>query len=183
MEVEDITGPETPRVLTKPVQLKSRGCTGPAFAVQGEEAAGELGGLRPGLNGRPEPEEEAQAAGGGTGCPRAGNPGERPLRAEGVRRDVQGDPLPSFVPLRSAVSTPLIQTRKEEVLGSMLRPVSGRIQKRVIAVVLIFPACQGVLDTGKKLSDDNTIGKEEIQQRLAQFVEHWKELKQLATAR
>lgn len=42
---------------------------------------------------------------------------------------------------------------------------------------------QGVLDTGKKLSDDNTIGKEEIQQRLAQFVEHWKELKQLATAR
>lgn len=44
-------------------------------------------------------------------------------------------------------------------------------------------ACQGVLDTGKKLSDDNTIGKEEIQQRLAQFVEHWKELKQLAAAR
>lgn len=44
-------------------------------------------------------------------------------------------------------------------------------------------AYQGVLDTGKKLSDDNTIGQEEIQQRLAQFVEHWKELKQLATAR
>lgn len=43
--------------------------------------------------------------------------------------------------------------------------------------------CQGVLDTGKKLSDDNTIGQEEIQQRLAQFVEHWKELKQLAAAR
>lgn len=42
---------------------------------------------------------------------------------------------------------------------------------------------QGVLDTGRKLSDDNTIGKEEIQQRLAQFVEHWKELKKLATAR
>uniref|UniRef100_A0A2K5R8Q8 Spectrin alpha chain, non-erythrocytic 1 n=1 Tax=Cebus imitator TaxID=2715852 RepID=A0A2K5R8Q8_CEBIM len=45
------------------------------------------------------------------------------------------------------------------------------------------PAIQGVLDTGKKLSDDNTIGKEEIQQRLAQFVEHWRELKQLAAAR
>ncbi|KAG8512815.1 Spectrin alpha chain, non-erythrocytic 1, partial [Galemys pyrenaicus] len=45
------------------------------------------------------------------------------------------------------------------------------------------PSPQGVLDTGKKLSDDNTIGKEEIQQRLAQFVEHWKELKQLAAAR
>ncbi|XP_056395740.1 spectrin alpha chain, non-erythrocytic 1 isoform X1 [Hyla sarda] len=45
------------------------------------------------------------------------------------------------------------------------------------------PAIQGVLDTGKKLSDDNTIGKEEIQQRLAQFVEHWKELKQQASAR
>ncbi|XP_068925579.1 spectrin alpha chain, non-erythrocytic 1 isoform X9 [Petaurus breviceps papuanus] len=45
------------------------------------------------------------------------------------------------------------------------------------------PAIQAVLDTGKKLSDDNTIGKEEIQHRLAQFVEHWKELKQLAAAR
>lgn len=42
---------------------------------------------------------------------------------------------------------------------------------------------QGVLDTGRKLSDDNTIGKEEIEQRLAQFVEHWKELKKLAAAR
>lgn len=40
-----------------------------------------------------------------------------------------------------------------------------------------------MLDTGKKLSDDNTIGQEEIQQRLAQFVEHWKELKDLAAAR
>ncbi|KAH0615580.1 hypothetical protein JD844_005026 [Phrynosoma platyrhinos] len=45
------------------------------------------------------------------------------------------------------------------------------------------PAIQGVLDTGKKLSDDNTIGKEEIQQRLSQFVEHWQELKKLAAAR
>lgn len=46
-----------------------------------------------------------------------------------------------------------------------------------------FPLLQSVLDTGKKLSDDNTIGQEEIQQRLAQFVEHWKELKDLAAAR
>ncbi|KAL7978493.1 hypothetical protein Chor_004310 [Crotalus horridus] len=45
------------------------------------------------------------------------------------------------------------------------------------------PTIQGVLDTGKKLSDDNTIGKDEIQQRLAQFVEHWQELKRLAAAR
>ncbi|KAJ8388746.1 hypothetical protein AAFF_G00129790 [Aldrovandia affinis] len=45
------------------------------------------------------------------------------------------------------------------------------------------PAIQSVLDTGKKLSDDNTIGQEEIQQRLAQFVDHWKELKDLAAAR
>ncbi|OCT57924.1 hypothetical protein XELAEV_18002795mg [Xenopus laevis] len=45
------------------------------------------------------------------------------------------------------------------------------------------PAIQGVLDTGRKLADDNTIGKEEIQQRLAQFVEHWKELKEQAAAR
>lgn len=42
---------------------------------------------------------------------------------------------------------------------------------------------QSVLDTGKKLSDDNTIGQEEIQQRLAQFVDHWKELKDLSGAR
>eukprot|EP00061_Rhincodon_typus_P014707 g41918.t1 len=42
------------------------------------------------------------------------------------------------------------------------------------------PAIQSVLETGKKLSDDNTIGKEEIQQRLSQFVAHWKELKELA---
>lgn len=53
----------------------------------------------------------------------------------------------------------------------------------MIVVDQIILTCQGVLDTGKKLSDDNTIGKEEIQQRLAQFVEHWKELKQLAAAR
>uniref|UniRef100_A0A8C1HB52 Spectrin alpha, non-erythrocytic 1 n=1 Tax=Cyprinus carpio carpio TaxID=630221 RepID=A0A8C1HB52_CYPCA len=45
------------------------------------------------------------------------------------------------------------------------------------------PAIQSVLETGKKLSDDNTIGQEEIQQRLAQFVEHWRELKDLAAAR
>lgn len=42
---------------------------------------------------------------------------------------------------------------------------------------------KSVLDTGKKLSDDNTIGQEEIQQRLAQFVDHWKELKDLSGAR
>lgn len=46
-----------------------------------------------------------------------------------------------------------------------------------------FVAFQSVLETGKKLSDDNTIGQEEIQQRLAQFVEHWRELKDLAAAR
>lgn len=42
---------------------------------------------------------------------------------------------------------------------------------------------QSVLDTGKKLSDDNTIGQEEIQQRLAHFVHHWQELKDLSGAR
>ncbi len=46
-----------------------------------------------------------------------------------------------------------------------------------------FVGLQSVLETGKKLSDDNTIGQEEIQQRLAQFVEHWRELKDLAAAR
>uniref|UniRef100_A0A8C8GEK3 Spectrin alpha, non-erythrocytic 1 n=1 Tax=Oncorhynchus tshawytscha TaxID=74940 RepID=A0A8C8GEK3_ONCTS len=37
------------------------------------------------------------------------------------------------------------------------------------------PAIQSVQDTGKKLSDDNTIGQEEIEQRLGQFEEHWTE--------
>uniref|UniRef100_A0A8C7MVG6 Spectrin alpha, non-erythrocytic 1 n=1 Tax=Oncorhynchus kisutch TaxID=8019 RepID=A0A8C7MVG6_ONCKI len=45
------------------------------------------------------------------------------------------------------------------------------------------PAIQSVQDTGKKLSDDNTIGQEEIEQRLGQFEEHWTELKDLAAAR
>ena len=54
--------------------------------------------------------------------------------------------------------------------------------RHLLALTLAL-AGQGVLDTGKKLSDDNTIGQEEIQQCLAQFVEHWKELKQLAAAR
>lgn len=49
--------------------------------------------------------------------------------------------------------------------------------------LLIQLPVQSVLDTGKKLSDDNTIGQEEIQQRLAQFVDHWKELKDLSGAR
>lgn len=49
--------------------------------------------------------------------------------------------------------------------------------------VFIRLSVQSVLDTGKKLSDDNTIGQEEIQQRLAQFVDHWKELKDLSGAR
>lgn len=57
---------------------------------------------------------------------------------------------------------------------------SQRLLERVDRCIL---ARQGVLDTGRKLSDDNTIGKEEIQQRLAQFLEHWQELKQLAAAR
>ncbi|KAJ8384905.1 hypothetical protein AAFF_G00197130 [Aldrovandia affinis] len=45
------------------------------------------------------------------------------------------------------------------------------------------PAIQSVLDTGRKMLDDNTIGREEIQQRLALFVERWQELKDLAAAR
>lgn len=45
------------------------------------------------------------------------------------------------------------------------------------------PPPKSVLDTGKKLSDDNTIGQEEIQQRLAHFVDHWRELKELSGAR
>uniref|UniRef100_A0A8C4WXB9 Spectrin alpha, non-erythrocytic 1 n=1 Tax=Eptatretus burgeri TaxID=7764 RepID=A0A8C4WXB9_EPTBU len=45
------------------------------------------------------------------------------------------------------------------------------------------PAIQAVQETGQKLVDEDTSGKEEIKQRLRQFVEHWRELKDLALAR
>lgn len=48
-----------------------------------------------------------------------------------------------------------------------------------VELVVYELVIQGVLDIGKKLFDDNIIGKEEIQQWLVQFVEYWKELKQL----
>lgn len=58
-----------------------------------------------------------------------------------------------------------------------------KILAAIIEYMFFFFYHQSVLDTGKKLSDDNTIGQEEIQQRLAQFVDHWKELKDLSGAR
>uniref|UniRef100_UPI00358EF662 spectrin alpha chain, non-erythrocytic 1 isoform X2 n=1 Tax=Myxine glutinosa TaxID=7769 RepID=UPI00358EF662 len=45
------------------------------------------------------------------------------------------------------------------------------------------PAIQAVQETGQKLVDEDTSGKEEIKERLRQFVEHWLELKDLALAR
>ncbi|XP_015281943.1 PREDICTED: spectrin alpha chain, non-erythrocytic 1 [Gekko japonicus] len=69
-----------------------------------------------------------------------------------------------------------------EDYGKDLASVNNLLKKHQLLEADIS-AHEGVLDTGKKLSDDNTIGKEEIQQRLAQFVEHWQELKQLAAAR
>nr|XP_032800960.1 spectrin alpha chain, non-erythrocytic 1 isoform X8 [Petromyzon marinus] len=45
------------------------------------------------------------------------------------------------------------------------------------------PAIQAVQESGKKLVAENTIGKGEIEQRLRQFGEHWRELKEHATAR
>uniref|UniRef100_G3S8T8 Spectrin alpha chain, erythrocytic 1 n=1 Tax=Gorilla gorilla gorilla TaxID=9595 RepID=G3S8T8_GORGO len=45
------------------------------------------------------------------------------------------------------------------------------------------PAIQNVLDMAEKLKDKAAVGQEEIQLRLAQFVEHWEKLKELAKAR
>ncbi|XP_028611071.1 spectrin alpha chain, erythrocytic 1 isoform X2 [Grammomys surdaster] len=45
------------------------------------------------------------------------------------------------------------------------------------------PAVQNVLDTAESLRDKAAIGKEEIQERLAQFVQHWEKLKELPKTR
>ncbi|XP_044530944.1 spectrin alpha chain, erythrocytic 1 [Gracilinanus agilis] len=45
------------------------------------------------------------------------------------------------------------------------------------------PAIQGVLETAEKLKDSDAVGREEIQERLAQLVQHWNELKELAKFR
>lgn len=62
-------GLETSQLLTKPVQSKAQGCRVSVCVVQGEKVAGELRGLWPRPYRSSEPEEETQAAGGGTGCP------------------------------------------------------------------------------------------------------------------
>ncbi|KAF7470861.1 spectrin alpha chain erythrocytic 1 [Marmota monax] len=45
------------------------------------------------------------------------------------------------------------------------------------------PAIQNVLDMAEKLGDKDAVGQEEIQERLAQFVQHWEKLKELAKDR
>ncbi|XP_077012693.1 spectrin alpha chain, erythrocytic 1 [Tamandua tetradactyla] len=45
------------------------------------------------------------------------------------------------------------------------------------------PAIQNVLDTAEKLGDKAAVGQEEIQERLAQLVQHWAKLKKLAKDR
>ncbi|XP_006895498.1 PREDICTED: spectrin alpha chain, erythrocytic 1 [Elephantulus edwardii] len=45
------------------------------------------------------------------------------------------------------------------------------------------PAIKRVLDMAETLGDKDAVGREEIQERLAQFVEHWEKLKELAKAR
>ncbi|XP_066111276.1 spectrin alpha chain, erythrocytic 1 [Saccopteryx bilineata] len=45
------------------------------------------------------------------------------------------------------------------------------------------PAIQNVLDMAEGLGDKAAVGQEEIQKRLAQFVQHWEKLKELTKAR
>lgn len=42
---------------------------------------------------------------------------------------------------------------------------------------------QNVLDMAKELGDKAAVGREEIQDRLDQFVQHWNQLKELTKAR
>lgn len=42
---------------------------------------------------------------------------------------------------------------------------------------------QNVLDMAKELGDKAAVGREEIQDRLDQFVQHWDQLKELTKAR
>ncbi|XP_032949083.1 spectrin alpha chain, erythrocytic 1 [Rhinolophus ferrumequinum] len=45
------------------------------------------------------------------------------------------------------------------------------------------PAIQNVLDMAERLEDKAAVGREEIRERLAQFVQHWEKLKELTKAR
>ncbi|XP_054977169.1 spectrin alpha chain, erythrocytic 1 [Sorex araneus] len=45
------------------------------------------------------------------------------------------------------------------------------------------PAIQNVLDMAERLGDKAAVGREQIQERLAQFVRHWEDLQALAQAR
>uniref|UniRef100_A0A8C0PJ77 EF-hand domain-containing protein n=1 Tax=Canis lupus familiaris TaxID=9615 RepID=A0A8C0PJ77_CANLF len=45
------------------------------------------------------------------------------------------------------------------------------------------PTIQNVLDAAQRLQDKAAVGQEEIQERLAQFFQHWEKLKELATTR
>lgn len=106
-----------------PVRLKTRGCGVPVAVVQGEEAAGELRGLRPRPHGRAEPAEEAQAAGGGAGGARARDSGERPLPArtlggagmDGPQRRTERSFVLVRFPEAYGAYEPSFQTRKEKV--------------------------------------------------------------------
>lgn len=42
---------------------------------------------------------------------------------------------------------------------------------------------QNVLDMAERLGDKAAVGREEIQERLDQFVQHWDQLKELTKAR
>uniref|UniRef100_A0A3Q3QVI0 Spectrin alpha chain, non-erythrocytic 1 n=1 Tax=Monopterus albus TaxID=43700 RepID=A0A3Q3QVI0_MONAL len=89
----------------------------------------------------------------------------------------------------NAFDTSQVKDKRDAVNGrfAKIKSMAAGRRAKLNESHLIGPLCsvcsQSVLDTGKKLSDDNTIGQEEIQQRLSQFVDHWKELKDLSGAR
>lgn len=50
---------------------------------------------------------------------------------------------------------------------------------------MVWTSCvfQNVLDMAERLGDKAAVEQEEIQERLAQLVQHWEKLKELAKAR
>uniref|UniRef100_A0A8D1YYZ1 EF-hand domain-containing protein n=1 Tax=Sus scrofa TaxID=9823 RepID=A0A8D1YYZ1_PIG len=79
----------------------------------------------------------------------------------------------------------LVQVRSQDY-GRDLHGVQNLLKKHKRLegeLVAHEPAIQNVLDMAATLGDKTTVGREAIQERLDQFVQHWEQLKELSKAR
>uniref|UniRef100_A0A8D1EGL8 Spectrin alpha chain, erythrocytic 1 n=1 Tax=Sus scrofa TaxID=9823 RepID=A0A8D1EGL8_PIG len=79
----------------------------------------------------------------------------------------------------------LVQVRSQDY-GRDLHGVQNLLKKHKRLegeLVAHEPAIQNVLDMAATLGDKTTVGREAIQERLDQFVQHWEQLKELTKAR